>query len=126
MRLTLPWLNLALRGLMELGIVAALGYWGYQVGVGLGTSILFGIGAPLLGFGYWSAVDFRRAGRLAEPLRLFQELVISAVAVLAWYAVGQPVLAAALGLVSVVHHVLVYLLGDSLLKRQHGTPTSSR
>lgn len=29
---TLKWFDLALRALMELGIVAALGYWGYRTG----------------------------------------------------------------------------------------------
>ncbi|HLF73866.1 MAG TPA: YrdB family protein [Anaerolineales bacterium] len=112
----LKWFNIGLRGLMEAGIIIALGYWGYQTGQGKLMKILLAVGAPLLGFGFWGAVDFHRAGRMAELLRLFQELAISGLAALAWYAAGQQALGWALGLLSVVHHALVYLLGGTLLK----------
>lgn len=42
---TLKWINVALRALMELGIVVALGYWGCKTGSGTGAKILLGIGA---------------------------------------------------------------------------------
>ena len=109
--------NIALRALMELGIVVGLGYWGYQTGRSMSAKILLSIGVPLLGFGFWGAVDFRWAGRLSEPLRLFQELIISGLAAVAWYAAGQPILGWILGLVSIVYHTLVYLLGGTLLKQ---------
>ena len=114
----LKWLNVVLRAVMEVGIVVALGYWGYQTGKNMGTKLLLGIGAPVLGFGFWGAVDFHQAGRLAEPLRLTQELVVSGLAVFAWYITGQHVLGWALGLLIIVHHALVYLLGDTLLTHQ--------
>jgi hypothetical protein len=113
----LKWFNLALRALMELGIVVGLGYWGYKVGGSLGTRFLLAIGAPLVGFGFWGMVDFRQAGKFAEPLRLIQELVISGLAAAAWYASGQHSLGISLGLVSLVYHVLVYALGGTLLKQ---------
>lgn len=37
---TLKWINVALRALMELGIVVALGYWGCKTGSGTGAKIL--------------------------------------------------------------------------------------
>jgi hypothetical protein len=113
----LKWFNLALRALMELGIVVGLGYWGYVTGGSLGTRLLLAIGAPLLGFGFWGMVDFRQAGKFAEPLRLIQELVISGLAAAAWYGSGQHSLGISLGLVSLVYHVLVYTLGGTLLKQ---------
>lgn len=113
---TLKWFNLALRAVMELGIVTALGYWGYRTGDSVGAKILFGIGAPLLGFGFWGLVDFRQAGSLAEPLRLIQELVISMLAAAAWYVAGQQALGWALAAVSILHHALVYLSGERLIK----------
>lgn len=112
----LKWFNLTLRVLIEVGIVVALGYWGYQTGESASAKALLGIGAPLLAFGFWSAIDFRQAGRVAEPLRLFQELVISGLAAVAWYAAGQHTLGWALDIASIVHHALVYLLGGTLLK----------
>ena len=113
---TLKWFNLLLRALMELGIVVALGWWGYKTGDGAGAKILLGIGAPLIGFGFWGLVDFRQAGLLAEPVRLIEEQVISGLAAAAWYVSGQHTLGWTLGIVSVVHHVLVYALGETLLK----------
>lgn len=102
---------------MELGIIAAMAYWGYRFGESTGTRLLWGIGAPLLAFGFWGLVDFRSAGPRAEPLRLIQELVISGAAAVALYASGQHALGWALGGLSIVHHALVYLLGDTLLER---------
>lgn len=118
MRVALGRVNLALRGAMELGIVAGLAWWGYHMGKGTLAGVSLGIAAPLLLFGFWGLVDFHKAGSMAEPLRLVQELVISGAAAVALYAAGQHVLGWALGLISVVHHVLVYVLGETLLKEQ--------
>jgi hypothetical protein len=107
-------LNLMLRVLMELGVLVALASWGVHSGDGA-AKIVLGIGAPALGFGLWGAVDFHRSG-LAEPLRLIQELAISGLAALAWYAAGQHVLGVALGSLSIVYHALVYASGERLLK----------
>jgi hypothetical protein len=74
--------------------------------------------APALVFGFWSLGDFRRAGSMAEPLRLTQELVVSAGAALAWYLTGTPILGSMLALLSLVHHALVYLSGETLLKHE--------
>jgi hypothetical protein len=114
---SLTWFNVGLRGLMELGIVVGLGYWGYQAGNSLLTKVLLSIVTPLLIFGFWGAIDFHQAGRLAEPLRLLEELIISGLAAAAWYAAGQHALGWAMGLTSIVYHALVYLSGNHLLKQ---------
>jgi Protein of unknown function (DUF2568) len=114
--------TLVLRVLMEASIVAAFAWWGYQAGAGTGMKILLAIGAPALGFGFWGAVDFHQAGRLAEPLRLLQELAISALAATALYAAGQHLLGWGLGLLSVAYHALVYLQGGRLLKHRPSPP----
>lgn len=110
------WFNLGLRAVMEFGIVLGLGYWGFHTGGSGGLKILLGIGAPVLGFGVWGVVDFDQAGRLSEPLRLIEELVISGLAALALYTAGQHALGIALGGISIFYHVLVYALGGRLLK----------
>ena len=110
--------RLTLRALMEAGIVAGLAYWGYQAGGSTGVRILLAVAAPAIGFGIWGAVDFRWAGRLAEPLRLMEELVISGVATLALYAAGQPVPAAALASLTFFHEGLVYATGGRLVRPQ--------
>ncbi len=108
-------LTLTLRALMEAGVVLGLAYWGVHAGEDVGGKILLGAGAPALGFGFWGAVDFRRAGRLAEPLRLMQELVVSGLAAVALYIAGQPMLGIALTALSIVYHSLVYASGARLL-----------
>lgn len=114
---TIKWFNVGLRAVMELGIILAFGYWGYKTGDGPMMKILLSVGAPLIGFGIWGLVDFRSAGPLAEPLRLIEELVISGFAALAWYSAGVQSLGWTLGMFSVIHHVLVYTLGGTILKR---------
>ncbi len=113
-----PAFTLALRVLMETGIVAAFAYWGYRAGAGTGMKILLAAGAPALGFGLWGAVDLHQAGRLAEPLRLLQELAISGLAAAAVYTAGQHLLGWALALLSAAYHALVYLQGGRLLKHR--------
>ena len=117
MQSRLEWVNLALRAVMETGIVLALGYWGYVTGTGGGAKAALTVAAPVIGFGIWGAVDFHRAGRWAEPLRLIEELVISGLAAFALYSAGQPALGIALGVLSIVYHALVYLSGARLLKQ---------
>lgn len=109
-------LNLVLRVLMETGIVVALAWWGLEAGDSTAAKLLLGICAPAVGFGFWGAVDFHQTGRAGEPLRLTQELTVSALAALAWYSAGQQVLGLALAGLSVVYHALVYLSGERLLK----------
>lgn len=103
---------------MEVGVVAALADWGVHTGSGTAAKLVLGLGAPVVGFGVWGAVDFRWAGRVAEPLRLLQELTLSGLAALAWYAAGRHELGAALAAVSIVHHTLVYTIGERLLKER--------
>lgn len=112
---------LTLRTLMEAGIVVALAYWGYHEGNALATKVAIMIAAPLAGFGFWGAVDFRQFGKISEALRLAQELAISGLAALALYAAGQHILGLALLALSLIYHALVYAFGERLLK----PPTTS-
>ena len=114
-------INLLLRVTMETGVVVALAFWGYHAGHGTAARIALMLGAPLVGFGFWGGVDFHQAGRLAEPLRLTQELVVSALAAVAWYASGYHALGVALAGLSLVYHALVYAAGARLL-----APTKQR
>ncbi len=126
----LKWFTLALRVTMEAAIIAALAMWGYHAGPDPAGKLVLALVAPAVGFGVWGAVDFRRAGRLAEALRLAEELVISGLAAAAWYAAGQRAPGAVLAIVSLAYHGLVYLGGGRLLKtppaphRRGGRPAS--
>lgn len=109
-------INLTLRGIMEFGIIAALAYWGYQTGSNSLGKTLLAIAAPVLLFGMWGIVDFRKVGNFAEPLRLIEELIISGLAAIALYSVGPHILGWTLGIISILHHSLVYIIGERLLK----------
>jgi hypothetical protein len=69
-------------------------------------------------FGVWGALDFRFAGRYAEPLRMTEELAISGLGAFCLYAARQHALAVGLAALSVGYHVLVYSAGERLLKWQ--------
>ena len=123
----LPRLTLALRVTMEAAIVAALAMWGYQAGPHTVSKVVLALAAPAIGFGIWGAVDFRQVGRFAEALRLAEELAISGLAALAWYAAGQHAAGAVLAIVSLAYHGLVYLGGGRLLKpRPARQPSAGR
>jgi hypothetical protein len=113
--------NLTLRVTMEVGIVTALAAWGHHAGAGPISRLVMTLVAPAVGFGIWGAVDFRRAGRFAEVLRLVEELALSGLAALGWYVAGQPLLAGVLATVSLTYHGLVYVAGDRLLKPRSAT-----
>jgi hypothetical protein len=109
-------LILLLRVTMEAFVVGGFAYWGVHVGGTTWSKILLGIAAPVVGFGLWGAIDFRQAGRYAEPARLAQELVLSGLAAAAWYISGLHGVGIALAALSLVYHALVYASGARLLK----------
>jgi hypothetical protein len=114
--------NLVLRVTMEGGIVAALAWWGVATGGNPGTKILYGIGAPVLGFAFWGTVDFHQLGRRGEAARLIQELAVSALAATAWFAAGQRGLGIGLAALSGAYHGLVYATGARLLNPRADAP----
>lgn len=116
MYLVLTWINLTLRGLMELGIVIAFAQWGYHTGKTIGYSVFLSIIAPLVMFSIWSLFDFRNVVSTPEPFRLVQEMFISLLAAVAWYISGQRMLGLTLAIISIIHHIMVYALGYKLLQ----------
>ena len=106
-------INLALAFLLELCMLAALGYWGFTLDQGLAMRVGAGLGAPVLAavvWGIWMAP--RASNRLPEPLHLILELIIFGLAVTALYAAGQPQLALVFGLVYLINVVLRYAWGQ--------------
>jgi hypothetical protein len=64
-------LNLLVRFLLELCMLAAVGYWGFQTGAGWGMKIFLGIGFPaLVTAGWWLAWKLNGMPRLALELTL--------------------------------------------------------
>ena len=100
--------NLALRFLLELAMLAALGYWGLRTGQSVEMRWLLGLGAPLLAASFWGLwVAPASARRLPMPWRLRMEEILFGAAVLALIAAGQPLWALIFALLVVVNRVLM-------------------
>jgi hypothetical protein len=65
--------NLLVRFLLELWMLAAIGYWGFKTGSGVAMQLILGIGLPLLIAVFWGLFLSPKATR---PLRgISRELV---------------------------------------------------
>lgn len=90
-------LNVGLRFLLELGLLLAYGYWGFQTHDGIGQWLL-GVGTPLIVAIIWGLFFApKSARRLRNPLRLVMEIVIFGIGVLALWMTGQSILALVFG-----------------------------
>lgn len=101
---------------MEVGIIASHAYWGLHTGGTAMVKLALAVVAPALVFGFWGFVDFHQMGQSAELLRLVQELTLSFLAAVAVYAAGQRIFGCVLAVVSIVHHLIIYAVGEKLLK----------
>ena len=105
--------NLALRFLLELGVLGALGYWGFRTGDGTLMKWILGLGAPILAAVVWGTfVAPKAAVALSAPLHLLVELAVFGLATLALYRAGQANLAAAFGLIYVINRILMTIWGQ--------------
>lgn len=84
-------LSLALRFLLELALLLALGVWGFTVGGGTPTKVVLGIGAPLVAAIVWGMFIAPKARRrLDDPARFTLELTLWMAGGLALLAAGHP------------------------------------
>jgi hypothetical protein len=108
-------LNLALRFLLEMAALVAIGYWGFSQHTGI-CRFLLGIGLPVIAAAAWAnfAVpgDRSRSGRapvsVPGAVRLILELSLFGLAAWALYAAGSSLAALILAGVTVVHYALSY------------------
>jgi hypothetical protein len=105
--------NLALRFLLELCALVALGYWGFTTGSGAITKVALGIGVPLVAAVVWGVFVAPRAP-VALPgfvVLLLQVLVFGSAAA-GLVATGHRTLALAFAVVVVLNAVLMYAWGQ--------------
>lgn len=102
--------NLAVRFLVvELGALAATGYWGYETGSGV-VRVLLAIGAPALVVTAWALfVSPKRKYDLPKPSRLAIELVVLGAASAALWDASHPGLAIAFAALAAVSGTLNYI-----------------
>jgi uncharacterized protein DUF2568 len=102
--------NLALAFLLELLMLAAFGYWGFQASTETVVKIILGVGVPLVVVLIWGMFLAPRATRRLERIpRMLAELTIFGLAALAVAAAGRPDLAILFAVVVVLNQALLYL-----------------
>ena len=107
---TLKNANLALAFLLELGVVAALGFWGFSTGSGVLAKIVLGIGAPLVAIVVWGLFGSPKATWHLDGLwRLLLQIVFFGLAAVALFAAGQRVLGVVFALLFVLNCTLLYV-----------------
>jgi hypothetical protein len=103
--------SLALRFLLELAALGAVGYWGVMTGQGLAQQVALGLGAPLAFAVVWGLfVSPKAPRRLAGVSRLALELVLFGAAAAALWTAGQPTLAAGFALAVLASEAATLLL----------------
>ena len=105
--------NLAAAFLLELCALAALGYWGFQVGDGALAKVALGVGAPLLTAVVWGLFIAPRAV-VTVPYAINQVLriLVFSLAVASLAVAGQPTWAWVFGVAVAVNLALVRMLGE--------------
>jgi hypothetical protein len=105
--------NLALRFLLELCALGALGYWGFKTGSGLIAKIGLGIGAPLVAAVLWGTfVSPQAPVQLPGQLSLLLQVLIFGSAAAALVATGHRTLALVFVAIVVINAVLMYVWGQ--------------
>ena len=101
-------LNLALRFLLEVCAVMAVGYWGFRTGHGTLAKLILGLGGPVLVIVVWGTfVAPKAAVSIPEPVRFVLGLVILLAAAIALIAAGPQVLGIVFGILIIVNAVLL-------------------
>lgn len=101
--------NLAVRFILEIGVLVALGYWGWKTGNGTMRWVL-AVGSVVAAIVVWSLfVSPDPTIELARPIRLVIEFVVWAAAAAALWATGLRALAVAFIVVAVVSGTLNYI-----------------
>lgn len=105
--------NLALRFILELCALAALGYWGFRTGDGTAGKLALGIGAPLVAAVIWGTLVAPKAPvSVPGPIHVLLQVAVFGVAALALTAAGRPALALVFAVVAVINGVLMYVWGQ--------------
>lgn len=101
-------LNIGLRFLLELCILAIFGYWGFKTVPGVFTKSVLGFGAPILFAVVWGTFLAPKSSmRMEEPWLLLLELVIFALTCWALYSTGKVNLTIAFGVIYLLNKIFM-------------------
>lgn len=102
--------NVALRFVLELCALFALGYWGFHLGKGPVLNAVLGVGSPLLLAVVWGTFGSPKAPiPLPGAFHLLLEVVVLGLPALALYAAGRPGWAILYAVAVVINGVLLYV-----------------
>jgi len=102
-------INLALAFLLELAVLAALGYWGFSTGEGTVARIGLGVGIPIVAVIVWAIFGAPRSTRRLQGFGLLiLRVIFFGSAVVALLAASQPLLGIVFALICVVNLALIY------------------
>ncbi len=105
--------NLAVAFFLELCALAALGYWGFQVGSGTLAKFALGIGVPLLTAVVWGLFIAPRATvTVPAPVNLILRIRVFGLATASLVAAGRPTWAWVFGVAVAANFALVRVLGQ--------------
>lgn len=100
--------NLALRFFLELAVLVALGYWGFQTGQNVLFKILFGIGLPIIAIIVWAILGAPRSTHHLQGVGyLILSVIFFGAAALALYLAGQHTLGILFALIFAINHVFL-------------------
>ena len=105
--------NLALRFLLELCALGALGYWGFKTGNATIAKIALGVGAPLVAAVVWGAfVSPQAPVQLPGLMVLVLQVLVFGSAAAALVATGHRTLALVFVVLAVSNAILMYAWGQ--------------
>ena len=105
--------NLALRFVIELGGLAAVGYSGYRLADGGPGGLVLAAGAVMAFIVVWAVVVARNAtNALTQPQRDLVGTGLLLIAAMAMLAAGAPVAAVAFGAIVVGNWILLLVFGE--------------
>src|SRR5258708_35707844 len=115
-------INLGIAFLLELCMLGALAYWGFQVPDSVPLKLLLGVGIPIAVIVLWARfMAPNSATRLTGPAYLLLKLVLFGAAAIALAMAGQVTPAIIFAVVSVVNQVLLLVWKQETV----GQPTIS-
>jgi Protein of unknown function (DUF2568) len=104
----LRWTNDLLALLLELGALAALGYWGFTVGENWPLTLLLGLGAPVAAAVVWGLFAAPRATfRVPLAVVLVVKTLVFGAATAALYARGHRTFAIVFAVLVAINTVMV-------------------
>lgn len=101
--------NLALALVLEIGVLAALAYWGFAIGAAIPVKIVLGIGTPAAAILVWAIWGAPRSGHRLQGISYWLlRVVFDAAGAAALSMSGQQLLGTIFALVAALNCILGY------------------